>query len=345
MKRINTKEIKNAGISDIELDPEKHEELIDRTFQALRKFSSNKKTKSVHKILEEKLLFPALFHGSASEYLMSPNFKNNTLRRMSFNLFFFDDSLDRYGAVAYATKLSKLKEKMQKEKTYLSDKQVYNLEQLNIEKDEVSDKLLDSLNYIKLVDGTYFGWLLLLADSALSNESLTKPKIVTLTADILAQTLKKMYMKVNSTIDNDVHQLIDAIAVYFIRIYYYGETAQYVLNLMSRAFDEETLETIKKARVTQFKDFNELSLLMKETQLLPLTTNTFDLQMNNMFGKYGYEYYIKESLVTFIAFMANLANPSQLFKDAYEVDDEAHERLEELLLNEQKKIKLEKRDV
>ncbi len=344
MKRLTTTDMANSGIMEIQLDPEVHEELIKRTLTALRKFSSNRKTKAVHRILTNKLLTPSIFMGTAADYLMAPIHKNNTLRQMRFNLYFFDDSLNRTGAVGYASDLETIERKIQKEKTFLGDKQVYNLEQLNNDKKELNEKFLSSIDYIKLVDGTYFGWLIMLALSSVegSGATNTKTTIVTTTANILADILKKMYLKVNSSIEPEVHQLLEAIAIYFINIYFYGETAQYSLNKMQGVFNEETLETIKKARVTQFKDFNELSILLKETQLLPLTTNTFDLQMQKMFGKYGYDFYIKNSLMNFIAFMANLANPSQLFKDAFELDDESHKRLEELLLNEAKGIKLEK---
>ncbi len=342
MKRLTSKEMPNAGMIEVKLDPEVNDELIKRTFSALRKFSSSRKTKAVHKILDNKLPAPALFTGNAAEYLVSPIMKGNTVRQIKFNLYHFDDSLDRAGAVGYATKLENIDDKIQKEKTYLSDKQVFNLEQLNIDKKEISDKFLNSLDYIKLVDGLYFGWLLALAYSTMDGPNATKQKIVITTSDIMADIIKKMYQKVNSKMEPGVHQLLDAIAVYFIRIYYYGETAQYTLNLMKGTYSEEVIETIKKARVTQFKEFSDLSILLKETQLLPLTKNTFDLQMQKMFGKYGYDNYIQQSLADFIAFMANLAHPTSLFKDAYELNDESHLRLEELLLNQAKSIKMDK---
>ncbi len=341
-KRITNVNLSNAGIKKLELSPEVHDEMIERTFKALRKFSTSKKTRSVHKILTNKILIPAIFSGGAAEYLISGTMKNNALRFLSFNLYFFDDSLDRAGAVGYATKLENLDNKIQKEKTFLSDKQIFNIEQLKTEKKELSDKFLNSIDYIKLVDGTYFGWLLTLSEVALEKESLSKPKIVVTVADILASVLKKMYLQVNNTMEPEVHQLLEAISIYFIRIYYYGESAQYVIKLMELGFNDEVLEVIKKTRVTQFKEFNDLSVILKEAQLLPLTKQTFDLQMQKMFGKYGYEYYIQPTLMTFMAFLANLAHPSQLFKDTYGIDDEACERLETLLLNEQKNIKIEK---
>jgi len=342
MKKLTTTNMTNAGITAVELDSEINVEMNKRILTALRKFSSSRKTKSVHKIVSSGVISPAMFNGNAADYLVAPYFKNKTLRQLKFNLFFFDDSLDRAGAVGHASKLEIIQKKIQKEKTFLSDKQVFNLEQLKIDKKELGDNLLDSLDYIKLVDGIYFGWLLLLSQSALEDESRTKSKIVAVTSDILADILKKMYLQVNAKIEPEVHQLLEAISIYFIKIYYYGETAQYALGNMEKGFNEETLDAIRKTKITQFKEFNDLSTIMKEAQLLPLTQNTFDHQMDKMFGKYGYEVYIQQSLMNFIAFMANLANPSSLFKDAYEIDDESHKRLEELLLNESKGIKIDK---
>ncbi len=332
----------NAGISRLDLDPEVHDEMLKRTFTALRKFSTSKKTKSVHRILTNRVLVPAIFSGGAAEYLISGTIKNNVLRQLPFNLYFFDDSLDNHGSVGYATMLKSIDTKIQKEKTFLSDKQIHSIEQLKIDKKELNDKFLDSIDYVKLVDGAYFGWLLVLSKSSLEKESLTKPKIVTTVADILASVLKKLYLQVNTTMESEIHQVMEAISIYFIRIYYYGETAQYVIKLMERGFNEDVLELIKKTKVTQFKEFNDLSVILKEAQLLPLTKQTFDLQMQKMFGKYGYEYYIQPSLMTFMSLLANLANPSQLFKDTQGVDAEACERLETLLLNEQKNVKIEK---
>ncbi len=345
-KRLTNQEIPNSGVISIKLDPESYSKLMKNAFTALRKFSSNKKTRSVHKLLTAGVVYPAIFSGNGSDYLVMSNVKNNTLRLMNFNLKMFDDSLSQAGAVGFASKIQDFDTQIQKEKTFLGEKQVYNIEQLNEDKDEVIDKFLKSIDYIKLVDGIYFGWLSVLSDSIVTKEG-DKSKVLMSAATILSDVIKKMYSKMSTgrKMDSEVHQLIEAIAIYFMRIYYYGETAQYALNLMKKGFPEETLEVIKRTGVTQFKEFNDLTLILNATQLMPITKTTFDLEMQRMFGKYAYEMYIQMSLASFIAFMANLANPSQIFKDAYEMDDESHKRLERLILDEQKNIKIESKDI
>jgi len=338
MKKLIRDYRRNSGILLVELEPDFQNELKNKLFAALRKFSSSRKTKAVHKNIENDTVKPALFNGEASQYLVSPVFKNSVINMITFNVFFFDDSLDQKGAVTYAAKIINVGEKIQKEKTFVTERQLYNLERLQAEKEEMQEKFLASLDYIKLVDGIYFGWLLFLSFHMLKNDSDTKAKIVTIAADILASILKQMYLKINTKIEPETHQLLEAISIYFIRLYFYGESSQYVLHMMKKAFDEEILEAIKLSKVTRFKKFNELSLILRETQLLAITETTFDLQMQKMFGKYAYEQYIQDYFHEFIAFMANLAHPTQIFKDSYEVDKDIHLRLEELLLNEQKKI-------
>jgi hypothetical protein len=338
MKKLLTGQKRNYGITRIELSPESSKEFFNNVFTALRKFSSSRKTKAVHKITGKQAIMPALFHGEAAKYLVAPFFKETVFNFLTFNLYYFDDSLDQRGAVLYATELLKLDEKIQKEKTFVNEKQIFNLEHLQEKKTEVEQKLLNSMDYIKLIDGIYFGWLMFLSALVVMQEGGSKPKIITTAADILADILKKVYLKANTKIEPEAHQLLEAIAIYFIRIYFYGETAQYALNMMKKGFPEEVLESIKISKVTRFKEFNDLSLILKETQLLAITPSTFDLQMQKMFGKYAYETYIQDNLTSFIAFMANLAHPTQIFKDSYEVNKDSHLRLEELILNEQKRV-------
>ena len=141
-----------------------------------------------------------------------------------------------------------------------------------------------------------------------------------------------------SDIDNDIHKLIDAISIYFIRIYFYGETSQYVLNLLKLAFDETIIDSIKRAKVTKFNTFGDIAKILSGVELLQISPETFDLYMRKFFGKYAYETYIQKALTNFIAVMAALAAPTDIFKEAYPIDENLHKRIEELLLNEQKHV-------
>jgi hypothetical protein len=338
MKRLTIINKRNTGLIPVECETECEQEIIKKLFTALQKFSSSRKTKAVHRILDKGNLRLGIFGGAAADELVAVLSKEAKLNSIVLNLYFFDDSLDRNGAVKYAAQINILQKKIQKEKTYLSEKQLLNIEELKKELKEAEENLSKSVDFIKMIDGIYFGWLLMLSFLAVNGESNGKSKIATTAAEILASILKKMYLQVNTKIEPEVHQLIEAIAIYFMRIYYYGESGQYALNSLKKAFNEETIEAIKLAKVTQFKEFNDLSVILKEAQVLSLTKATFDQQMNRSFGKHGYETYIQASLTEFIAFMANMAHPTQLFKDTYKVDEKLHERLEELVLNEQKKV-------
>jgi len=337
MKRLS-KEAKNSGLNTIEFNSEESKEFNNKLFTALRKFGSGRKTKAVHKLIDHNLIIPAIFGGQATDSLVAPATGGTSLKAMLMNAYHYDDSVGARGTVTYAMERISIDKDIHKEETFVNDARLHNIEKLNAKRKEVTDKLLNSFDYIKLIDGAYFGWLLFMADTAIHHDEAAKPKIVTTGADILASILKKLYKQVNSKIDPDVHQLIEAIAIYFFKIYFYGETASYALNSLKKAFKEDIIEAIERAKVTKFNEFGDLAKILKETELMPITNNTFDMQMERMFGKIGYREYVSPSLVTFLAFMANLAQPNGLFKDSYSVDDEVHTRLEELLLNEQKKV-------
>jgi hypothetical protein len=344
MKRLY-RPVKNVGIIAVDLPPKVYDDFKKKLFTALRKFGSGKKTRAVHKIVDKNIVESGLFSGDAATLLTSAGLKNNELKYIILNLAYFDDSVSGQGAVKLGTEIEHLKKKIQKEETFVNEARLHNLEKLQENQKETYEKFLKSLDYIKMVDGIYFAWLLVLARHTIENESATKPKITTVAADILASILKKLYLQVKNNMDSDVHQLIEAIAIYFIRIYFYGESSTYVLNLLKKAFKEDIIDTIKRTKVNKITEFNYLSKLLSETELLPITKNTFDLQMARLFGKYGYEQYVQSSLVDFLAFMANLAHPNQLFKDSYPVEEKLHERLEELLLNEQKQMVIKDREI
>jgi len=344
MKRLN-KNTKNAGIIKIDIDEDTYEEFKKNLFTALRKYGSGRKTRAVHKIIDKNLVYAAIFNGEASNALGAPALNGNKLNGILMNIYQYDDSLSGRGTVALASELIDIEKKLKKEETYVNEARLHNIEKLQEKQKETQKKFLKSFDYIKMVDGIYFSFLLALSDSAINNDSAGRSKIITVASDILAGIIKKMYLQVHNKIEGDEHQLMEAMAIYFIHIYFYGYSANYTLNAMKKGFKEETLDAIQKAKVTQFKDFNDLSKLLRGTELLPISEETFDLQMRRFFGKLAYDEYIIPSLVTFLAFMANLAHPNQLFKDAYPIEDDQHERLEELLLNEQKKIVMESRDV
>ncbi len=343
MKRLS-KPTSNAGIMIIELEPKEYQEYSKKLMTALRKFGTGKKTRSVHKLIAKKIPAPAIFAGTSANNLVSPNIKDlTTLHSIMLNLYHFDDTLGGKGSVSVSTEMFNLDKKIRKEETFVNDARLLNIEKLKENKDELTEKLLNSFDYISMVDGIYFGWLLSLSGSVILGSESSKLKLVTTSGDILASILKKLYQKTNNKLDGDIHQLIEAIAIYFIKIYYYGESASYVLNDLKRGFSEDTIEAIKRTKITKITQFNDLALLLKETELMPITPNTFDAQMVSMFGKLAYDEYIQPSLVGFVAFMANMASPSSLFKDSFPIDQELHERLEELLLNEQKNMTIKER--
>jgi hypothetical protein len=344
MKRLTYKQ-KNAGIVIISLDSDTYSEYKKNMFTALKKFGSGKKTRAVHKLIDSNLVYPALFSGDAANAIGAITRKDNHLNGIILNNYLFDDSLTGDGIVKLSNRLLDIDKKIKKEETYVNEVRLHNLEKLQEKYKETQEKLLKSFDYIKIIDGIYFLWLKMLSEMAVLEDSSGKAKVVTVTSELLADILKKLYLKIKKNIGKEEHQLLEAIAYYFIKMYFYGESSTYALNSLKKAFNEETIDAIEKTKVNKIDKFEDISKVLRGTELLPITENTFNLFMNDLFGKLGYEQYIQTSLVNFMAFMANLAHPNQLFKKAFSVNDESHERLEELLLNEKKRIVIDPKDV
>ena len=346
MKKL-TRQTNNTSTMILSMSNKMYDDYSKNLFAALRKFGTSRKTRAVHKLINNTMPAPAIFVGSTSDSLVNANAKDTTMYYIALNLYQFDDTLGgATGAVAIATDIINIDKKIRKEETFVNDARLKSIEKLTENKEKAEEKLLKSFDYIKMVDGTYFGFLLHLSKMAITQESQGKNKIVTTAADILSDILKKLYMKINpGKIDTETHQLIEAISIYFIKIYYYGESGQYALNSLKKGFSDEIIEAIQRTKITRVTEFNEIADLLRGTELMAIPPATFDLQMEQMFGKLGYQEYITQSLTDFIAFFANAANPTTLFKDFAPLDQELYERLEELILNEQKKISFKERDL
>lgn len=336
MDNLVTK-VKNTSIYEINFDEKFYSEFKKKLFGVLKKFSTSRKTKAVHKLVDSNIIKLATFSGELATSLSASISSQQKLRAIMINVFLFDDSLDQHGAVQIAGEITQLQNKIQKEKTYLTDKQILNIEELNKQLDAKFEKLLNTLDYIKIIDGIYFEYLKFLTMIALESDQTAKPKIIAKTSDVLSALIKKMYLKVQRGIEPEMHQLIDAVSVYFILTYYFGESGPYALAKMKNAYKPEILELIKKTKVTRFKDFKELAYLIRELNIINITESVFETQLKKTYGKYAYENYIMGSLQNFIAVNANLSHSTQLF-NAYPINDDMHLRLEELILNEQKKI-------
>jgi len=340
-----TKSVENAGILKIDMSTEVYSEFKKNLFTVLRKFGSGRKTRAVHKLIDKNMVYPAIFMGDTTESLVAPISKGQQLNGIFLNTYHFDDSLMGDGSVKLASQILKIEKEIKKEETFVNEARLHNIEKLQKKKKETFEKFLKSLDYIKMIDGIYFGFLLTLSTNAIMNDSAGKSKIITVASDILSNILKKLYLSVNNNIESDTHQLLEAISIYFIEIYYYGLSSTYALNQMKKAFKEDIIDTIQSSKITRFKKFSDISNILRATEVLPITDTTFELQMKKMFGKQAYDYYIDPAFTSYIAFMANMAHPNQLFKDAYPINEESHERLEELLLNEQKKITLKEHSI
>lgn len=338
-----TSPIKNSSIIELNFDDIYYAKFKQKLFDALKKFNSGRKTRAVHGLVDKNIIRLGSFSGDASTFMSVSASSSNKLKAIYLNLYLFDDSIQTDGAVKIAGEITTLQNKIQKEKTYLTDKQILSIEEMNLQLNEKFDKFMKSLDFIKMIDGIYFEYLRFLTDIAISNDHSVKPKLVSKTSDIISMVLRKMYISVNRISDPETNRLIDAVGVYFILIFYYGESGRYAIQKLKTMFSDEIIELLQKTKITRFTKFTELANIIRELNVLNITEDAFEAQLRKIYGRYGYDNYVESSLQNFIAINANLAHSTQLF-NAFPLNDEVHLRLEELVLNEQKKIVVQHSD-
>ena len=337
-KRLIT-EAKNTTGLPIEFEEKYYSKFKKRILTTLQKFNSSRKTRVVHKLVEDNLIYLTIVSGVGANRLGHSVFTDTKLKAILMNVFLFNDSLDQHGSVKLAGEITHLRHLIQKEKAYLDDKQVYNIEQLNIQLDEAMDKLINSLDYLKLIDGIYFEYLRFLSRTLLVYDLKARPKVLGITVDVFTSILRSIYSKINREIGHEEMRILDAVSAFVILVYYLGHDARSAFKKMEVGYDQDAINKIKLTKVTKIEKLEDLAHLLQALELMAVTPRALKNAFDKMFSSYGMDNYVELSAQDMLAFFANLNYNTQLF-NAFPSNIDMHARLEELLLNTKKMISI-----
>lgn len=327
---------KNGGIQTIMFDEKFKKMFKEHLFTAIKKFNSNRKTRIVHKLVDKNIIQLGFFSGESSLNYHGISNRGNMLSYIILNIYTFGEDTTDGGVVANATTLINLRNEVEKEKTYITDLQIRKIEKLKENMEEIQTKIIEELDYIKIVDGIYFAYLSFLSKYLLTEKKDLQSKIMTVISEILSTMIKNIYTKTGGTLETEEHQLLDAIAMYFILIYYFGKDYKDALLFLKKGVTSEIINIIEYSKVKRFNEFADIVNILHNTNLLVITAPVFEREIEKMIGEFAYKIYAKNSLQTFISIMAVLSQRNLLFNNVYKVDDKLHEQLESLLLNVQK---------
>jgi len=365
---------------------ELYEKIKEKLFLSLSKFSSSKKTKIVHELIEKNIPGIGILQSSikVSPYYMSYYTSDLKLHKIVANADLIDDSYKKNTLGTLLTKYTKLQEDINREKKLITDLQAYKIEKLNKEKDKLTEEILDSIDFIKFIDVIYFGYLELLAFGAIDKNSNEKIKVFDTAEELLRSHFEKIFNKIDSKLLDDpiTKSNFNLALQFFILTYFLQISKKEAINILKthkgewvessleyfipkeeekmKKFESPDLvkekyekekkkmelsdklknhydnlqKDLQKLKIDEFDDF---AIILTILEVVNITKHQLNRYMEDLVGKDSYILFYRD-YSRFIAFMAQLNYRTQLFEKQVEINKKAQERIEQLILNQQRKI-------
>jgi len=308
---------------------------------AIQKIGSSNKTKVLHKLAQEELLYIGFGASSLEKddviIYGSPFLSGDKLSGLIADIKYCFSSAERGQLSDKINKLYKLTKEINKVKTTITDTSDFQLRTLQDEQNKTVDSIISDIDYFDLIDiyySVYLKALYLRADKDKGKNKLfeTAHKIF---CKMMDKALEKYYK-------NDNKKLKEITFDYIFASLFTDATKGSILSSLKRMYGEDDEDlisfiNIKPDNITYFKD---AAKVLTQVNLINSTTNAF---INNIKGIVSNTVVkaVDVDLETFSSILINSKYKSSIF-DSRIIDEELQNKLEELLLNYKSKLILKK---
>ena len=315
---------------------DKYEEFKKRLFIGLQKYSTSSKTKVVHQLYTLNEIVPVSFTNGFNDIGISI-FKENKLFSEFLNASYFADFAINKSIDVLTIEMRELFDKIEKERNLISEYQVHNIKRLTEKVNKVIDEYIDSFDYMKIVDGSYYIFLRFLLFNIFSRQPSLKIKIINTIQEIFTSTFIKIYNKTTrAPIDETVKKQFTIIGIYFVLNYYANLSPREIFIKIKGVFGQSAVELLEKSKKLKLENFNDIVDLMFETGIFKIQKSLFDTYMRKYFGELGYKM-MQQSLTDAASFFCSINHKNVLFNVVNPFEKQS-KHLEELILNYKSKV-------
>lgn len=194
-----------AVVLDILEDKEVYVQFRDKLKVALSKFPSSRKTKIVHELISKNIVSLGLMHQTGSELPPVVMFnKDKTLHRIFLEPDQINDSTGgSKDLLSLLNDLMKINKQISTEKRFVTEFQIYKIEEFQKDKVKIVDQILEGIDWLKSIDLIYFGYLQLLALLAVDKNQPEKVKVFKIAEELVQKQILKIITKSGNKIDSD----------------------------------------------------------------------------------------------------------------------------------------------
>jgi len=308
---------------------------------AIQKIGSSNKTKVLHKLAQEELLYIGFGASSLEKddvtVYGSPFLSGDKLSGLIADIKYCFSVSERGQLSDKINKLHKSTTEINKVKTTITDTSEIQLKHLQEEQNKIVDSIISEIDYFDLIDIYYSVYLKALYIRAEKDKG--KNKLFETAHKIFSTMMDKA---LNKYYKNDNKKLKDISFDYIFASLFTDATKGSIISSLKRMYGEtdEDLISFINAKPDNINHFKDAAKVLTQVNLINSTENAF---INNIKGIVS-DAIIKSidvNLETFVSILINSKYKSSIF-DSRIIDKELQEKIEELLLNYKSKIVLKK---
>jgi len=305
---------------------------------AIQKIGSSNKTKVLHKMIDEKILY--LGFGvvdvtsiSATRY-GTIHCSGDKLSGLMVDLKYALSSSDRSTIGSKIDKMNKINKEKLRISTTITDTSSIQLNTLEKEMKGLVNDLLDSINYFDLVDIYYALFLEVLTKKAFKDKG--KNKLFEAAHSLFLEMIKSLLKEYKLSDDDDATKRLEICTDYIFASLFTEANGNSIISNLKRMYSEEDVQFLVDLKPSKLKKFGDIATLLTQAHIINSTPNSFVNAIKVKFGA-TLESSINTDLESFISTAISAKYKSSVF-DLKVIDEEKQNKLETLLLNYKSKI-------
>ena len=303
----------------------------------LQKIGTSHKTKALHKLMSEGILY--IGYGTSSMSNKTAEFgsaytKGNKLSGLIADLSNVIDQSDLSEVAKKVRDITTANSELSRVKTTITDTSSMQMKNLDKRIVDIYKGILDSIDYFALVDVYYYLYINVLANIGLKGNG--KNKIFEKSYEIFTIVVNKILTDTHTNVPREDSLKLAIILEYVFTRVFTDQSAQSTLGQLAKMYSQENIEFLKDLKPNEYDKFKDIATLLSKSNIVNITTSSFMSAFHKLIGE-GAKNSMDGTFDELVAYVVSSNYKSNIF-DSRKVASEEQERLEQLILNYKKDL-------
>jgi len=336
--------MKTTSIQIINLKnkPEHYKEFKKNIKITLQKIGSSNKTKALHKLIENDLLFIGIGSIDTSKTKVAKfgtySLRGTKLGGLTANLTEAVEESDRKQIAIDIKDLTISNQELSRAKVTITDVTDINIKRIEKEQRQLITSILDAIDYFTLIDIYFYLYIEMLTE--IGQRGKGSNKLFEATHKLIFIALVKVINRYSKKALEDKEKIdkLQIIFDYLFAQHFTKASSQSTISALIKMYSDEKVQFLKDLKPSQYKDLNDLGTLLTKSHIINITTSIIMRGFEEFVGS-DIETILKGDMDELISYLISTQYKSTIF-DSKIIDTDAQKRLEELVLNFKRDITL-----